>query len=170
MDQNEMKRSVAIAAVDYVRDDSVLGVGTGSTVNAFLDALLSKGGMSSMLNTVWLILCALGFGVSDRPRAVSWRSVFANRECRMRKCREAHSFSYINRRPEATMTVREGWRPTARFRWRRVGSERELEQLFIHRHGARVWWTLPVVDTHASEYEEDEDRTRSIRPGKTEAE
>ena len=30
--------------------------------NAFLDALLSKGGMSSMLNTVWLIICALGFG------------------------------------------------------------------------------------------------------------
>ncbi|MEM8493193.1 MAG: Na+/H+ antiporter NhaC [Pseudomonadota bacterium] len=30
--------------------------------NEFLDKLLSKGGMSSMLNTVWLILCALGFG------------------------------------------------------------------------------------------------------------
>lgn len=30
--------------------------------NAFLDELLSKGGMSSMLNTVWLIICALGFG------------------------------------------------------------------------------------------------------------
>ncbi len=30
--------------------------------NEFLDALLSKGGMGSMLNTVWLILCALGFG------------------------------------------------------------------------------------------------------------
>ena len=30
--------------------------------NAFLDALLTKGGMSSMLNTVWLIICALGFG------------------------------------------------------------------------------------------------------------
>lgn len=30
--------------------------------NPSLDALLSKGGMSSMLNTVWLILCALGFG------------------------------------------------------------------------------------------------------------
>lgn len=28
----------------------------------FLDALLSKGGMSSMLNTVWLIICALGLG------------------------------------------------------------------------------------------------------------
>jgi len=30
--------------------------------NAFLDELFSKGGMSSMLNTVWLIVCALGFG------------------------------------------------------------------------------------------------------------
>ena len=30
--------------------------------NVFLDELLSKGGMSSMLNTVWLIVCALGFG------------------------------------------------------------------------------------------------------------
>jgi NhaC family Na+:H+ antiporter len=30
--------------------------------NAFLDQLLSKGGMSSMLNTVWLIICALGLG------------------------------------------------------------------------------------------------------------
>ncbi|MFT4822679.1 MAG: NhaC family Na+:H+ antiporter [Halioglobus sp.] len=30
--------------------------------NKFLDDLLSKGGMSSMLNTVWLIICALGFG------------------------------------------------------------------------------------------------------------
>lgn len=35
---------------------------TSNSGNAFLDALLSKGGMSSMLNTVWLILCALGFG------------------------------------------------------------------------------------------------------------
>jgi NhaC family Na+:H+ antiporter len=27
----------------------------------FLDALLTKGGMSSMLNTVWLIICGAGF-------------------------------------------------------------------------------------------------------------
>jgi NhaC family Na+:H+ antiporter len=33
-----------------------------SSGNEFLDALLTKGGMSSMLNTVWLIICALGFG------------------------------------------------------------------------------------------------------------
>ena len=30
--------------------------------NEFLDSLLSKGGMSSMLNTVWLIITALAFG------------------------------------------------------------------------------------------------------------
>ena len=35
---------------------------TSDSGNHFLDALLSKGGMSSMLNTVWLIICALGFG------------------------------------------------------------------------------------------------------------
>jgi NhaC family Na+:H+ antiporter len=35
---------------------------TSDSGNKFLDALLSKGGMSSMLNTVWLIICALGFG------------------------------------------------------------------------------------------------------------
>ena len=35
---------------------------TSNSGNVFLDTLLSKGGMSSMLNTVWLIVCALGFG------------------------------------------------------------------------------------------------------------
>ncbi|TDG16054.1 Na+/H+ antiporter NhaC [Seongchinamella unica] len=35
---------------------------TANSGNEFLDALLSKGGMSSMLNTVWLIISALGFG------------------------------------------------------------------------------------------------------------
>ncbi len=35
---------------------------TSDSGNAALDALLTKGGMSSMLNTVWLIICALGFG------------------------------------------------------------------------------------------------------------
>lgn len=34
----------------------------GASGNEFLDALLTRGGMSSMLNTAWLIICALGFG------------------------------------------------------------------------------------------------------------
>src|SRR5690606_11772375 len=32
------------------------------TGNAAVDELLSRGGMSSMLNTVWLVFCAMGFG------------------------------------------------------------------------------------------------------------
>ena len=35
---------------------------TSSIGNESLDSLLSRGGMSSMLNTVWLILCAMAFG------------------------------------------------------------------------------------------------------------
>ncbi|MDO5504793.1 MAG: Na+/H+ antiporter NhaC [Pseudoxanthomonas suwonensis] len=39
------------------------------TGNAAVDDLLSRGGMASMLETIWLILCALGFGaVMERTR------------------------------------------------------------------------------------------------------
>jgi len=43
MSQEQWKREVGEAAVDYVREDSVLGVGTGSTVNAFIEALGQSG-------------------------------------------------------------------------------------------------------------------------------
>ena len=39
MDQNELKRSVAKAAIEYVPGDSIVGVGTGSTANYFIDEL-----------------------------------------------------------------------------------------------------------------------------------
>ncbi|MBU3021569.1 ribose-5-phosphate isomerase RpiA [Aestuariibacter sp. A3R04] len=39
MDQNAKKKAVANAAVKYVEADSLVGVGTGSTVNYFIDAL-----------------------------------------------------------------------------------------------------------------------------------
>ncbi len=39
MDQNEKKKAVAQAALKYVERDSIVGVGTGSTVNYFIDAL-----------------------------------------------------------------------------------------------------------------------------------
>ncbi|GIU31314.1 Na+/H+ antiporter NhaC [Shewanella colwelliana] len=35
---------------------------TANTGDEVLDSLLSRGGMSSMVNTVWLILCAMAFG------------------------------------------------------------------------------------------------------------
>lgn len=36
----------------------------GETGHAALDDLLNRGGMASMLNTVWLIICAMGFGAA----------------------------------------------------------------------------------------------------------
>jgi ribose 5-phosphate isomerase A len=39
MTQDEMKKAVAQAALDYVESGSVVGVGTGSTANFFIDGL-----------------------------------------------------------------------------------------------------------------------------------
>jgi len=39
MNQDEKKKAAALAAVSYVTNDSIVGVGTGSTVNYFIDAL-----------------------------------------------------------------------------------------------------------------------------------
>ncbi|MDJ0654964.1 MAG: ribose-5-phosphate isomerase RpiA [Xanthomonadales bacterium] len=43
MDQNQLKRLAGEAALTHVRDGMVLGVGTGSTVNCFIDALAESG-------------------------------------------------------------------------------------------------------------------------------
>jgi ribose 5-phosphate isomerase A len=44
MDQNAQKKSAAEAALAYVEDEMVVGVGTGSTVNYFIEALAAKKG------------------------------------------------------------------------------------------------------------------------------
>lgn len=41
MTQDEMKKLAAIKALDFIKDDTIVGVGTGSTVNHFIDALAS---------------------------------------------------------------------------------------------------------------------------------
>ena len=41
--QQMQKQQVAKAALAWVRPDDVLGVGTGSTVNCFIDALAASG-------------------------------------------------------------------------------------------------------------------------------
>jgi ribose 5-phosphate isomerase A len=43
VDTREKKRRAAIAALDYVREGTLIGVGTGSTVNVFIDALVASG-------------------------------------------------------------------------------------------------------------------------------
>jgi len=42
MNQDQLKRQVGVAALDYIRGDSVIGVGTGSTVNCFIEALIDS--------------------------------------------------------------------------------------------------------------------------------
>ena len=48
MTQDEMKQAVAAAALDYVlpklKADSIIGIGTGSTANCFIDALAAHKG------------------------------------------------------------------------------------------------------------------------------
>jgi ribose 5-phosphate isomerase A len=43
MKQIELKRLVGKAALEHVRPDSIIGVGTGSTVNCFIEALVNSG-------------------------------------------------------------------------------------------------------------------------------
>ena len=49
MDANEKKQQVALAALEYLEDGMSLGVGTGSTVNFFIDALKAR---AARLDTV----------------------------------------------------------------------------------------------------------------------
>ena len=54
MTQDEMKKAAGWAALEYVTKDSIVGVGTGSTVNHFIDALATrkeeiKGAVSSSI-------------------------------------------------------------------------------------------------------------------------
>jgi ribose 5-phosphate isomerase A len=43
LDQDQLKRQVGEAALEWVREGCVLGVGTGSTVNKFIEALADSG-------------------------------------------------------------------------------------------------------------------------------
>ena len=44
MNQDEKKKAVAKAAMNYIEDDMIVGVGTGSTVNFFIDELAAVKG------------------------------------------------------------------------------------------------------------------------------
>lgn len=52
LSQDQKKQAAALAAIEYVKNDAIVGVGTGSTVNFFIDALANekhriKGAVSS---------------------------------------------------------------------------------------------------------------------------
>ena len=69
MTQDELKALVGQAALKYVQPGEIIGVGTGSTVNKFIDALATvkdtiKGAVSSSTASTQLLL-ALGIKVFD---------------------------------------------------------------------------------------------------------
>lgn len=69
LSQDELKTRVGQAALDYVVPGEIVGVGTGSTVNKFIDALASiknqiKGAVSSSVASTERLL-ALGIPVFD---------------------------------------------------------------------------------------------------------
>lgn len=51
MSADENKRRAAEAALEFVRDGAVVGVGTGSTVNYFIDALGARGGLRAAVSS-----------------------------------------------------------------------------------------------------------------------
>ena len=72
MDQNQQKRHVAESALDFIESGEILGVGTGSTVNFFIDALAKiKGkieGVVSSSDASTERLQAIGLTVLDLNR------------------------------------------------------------------------------------------------------
>ncbi|MEC5218298.1 ribose 5-phosphate isomerase A [Actimicrobium sp. GrIS 1.19] len=69
MTQDELKQAVARAAIDYVVDGAIVGVGTGSTANFFIDELAKikhriKGAVASSEGTA-VRLAAHGIAVFD---------------------------------------------------------------------------------------------------------
>ena len=69
MTQDDKKKAAAHAALKYIKDDAIVGVGTGSTVNYFIDALANvkhkiQGAVSSS-NVSTERLKAMGIDVFD---------------------------------------------------------------------------------------------------------
>lgn len=69
MTQDDMKKAAAIKALDFIEQDAIVGVGTGSTVNHFIDALATiknniRGAVSSSEESTKR-LKALGIEVFD---------------------------------------------------------------------------------------------------------
>ena len=72
MDQNQQKRHVAETALDFIEPGEILGVGTGSTVNFFIDALAKiKGKIEGVVSS--------SEASTERLRAIGLRVLDLNR-------------------------------------------------------------------------------------------
>jgi ribose 5-phosphate isomerase A len=81
MNQDELKKAVGQAAVAYVQPGSIVGVGTGSTVNCFIDALAAAkvplAGAVSSSEASTRRLQAMGIAVVE-PAAVQRLAVYVD--------------------------------------------------------------------------------------------
>jgi ribose 5-phosphate isomerase A len=69
LSQKELKQQVAIKALEYIEDEQIIGIGSGSTVDAFIEALVKVksriDACVSSSNASTAKLRALGFSVLD---------------------------------------------------------------------------------------------------------
>ena len=75
MDQNALKLAAAKAAIAYVPDDTIIGVGTGSTVNFFIGELAKiaarvKGAVSSS-DVSSRLLREASYSIANRSEALT---------------------------------------------------------------------------------------------------
>ncbi|MCW9028040.1 MAG: Na+/H+ antiporter NhaC, partial [Kangiella sp.] len=61
VDKNELSVAMQYVSAVWTAMFSGFSISTGDEI---FDGLLSRGGMTSMLNTVWLIICAMSFGAA----------------------------------------------------------------------------------------------------------
>jgi ribose 5-phosphate isomerase A len=82
MNQDEKKRAVAMAALEFVNADTIVGVGTGSTVNFFIDGLAERGiaikGAVSSSEASTERLRGHGIEVFDLPAAPDLPAVYVD--------------------------------------------------------------------------------------------
>jgi DNA-binding transcriptional regulator LsrR (DeoR family) len=78
LSQDELKAQVGHAALAYVVKGAIVGVGTGSTVNKFIDALATvkgeiRGAVSSSVASTERLALRWAFRCSTATRWKSWR-------------------------------------------------------------------------------------------------
>ena len=80
MTQDEMKLQVGLAALDYVVPGEIVGVGTGSTVNKFIDALVQIAQLDPETTELHFALGSLFRRRGETERAIRVHQHLANRD------------------------------------------------------------------------------------------
>ncbi|MCW8855928.1 MAG: Na+/H+ antiporter NhaC [Kangiella sp.] len=74
VDKNELSVAMQYVSAVWTAMFSGFSISTGDEI---FDGLLSRGGMTSMLNTVWLIICAMSFGAAMEKTGLLHKLVYS---------------------------------------------------------------------------------------------